>query len=497
MEQPVDVLIVGAGIGGISMAAHLQDLCPQHSFAIIEARDRAGGTWDLFRYPGVRSDSDMHTLGFSFAPWRGTKAIADGGDILAYLDRIIAERGLDRHTRYATRVIAADWREAEALWHVTLEDALGHHTVAPRFLYLASGYYDYDQPHRADIPGLDRFAGPVVHPQFWPQDLDWSGRRVVVIGSGATAVTLVPALAGQAEHVTMLQRTPTWMVAQPSVDRLARGLRSLLPEKLAYRLTRFINTRLHALIFRRARANPARVAAFLTRRLKRQLGKAYDPRHFLPSYGPWEQRLCLVPDGDLFRAIRQGRASVATGKIAQVEADGVVLDDGTCLPADMLVTATGLTLAIGGGVAVTLDGAPVRWEDRWFYRNCMFSEVPNLAVVFGYLNASWTLRADMTAQYACRVLGEMAARDATVARPVREHDAPDKAVDPTFGFSSGYIRRAAGLMPKSEAALPWRLNMDYLADLSDYRDRPVDDGVLTFSAHTPAQSPVARAGELA
>ncbi|MFC3096936.1 flavin-containing monooxygenase [Alteraurantiacibacter palmitatis] len=494
MSKPVDVLIVGAGISGLSMAVHLQRHCPDRRFAIAEARARAGGTWDLFRYPGVRSDSDMHTLGFAFAPWRGDKAIAAGADILAYLDAVIAEHSLAPHISYGTRVLAADWREAEALWHVTLADAAGERVERARFLYLAAGYYDYERPYQADIPGLENFAGPVVHPQFWPPDLDWGGKRVVVIGSGATAVTLVPALAERAAQVTMLQRTPSWMVAQPSIDRLARALRRVLPEKTAYRLTRWINTRLHVLIYNRARQRPDQVAALLTRRLKRALGAAYDPRHFLPPYPPWEQRLCLVPDGDLFRAIREGRAGMATGVIAKVQADGVRLTDGTHIAADILVTATGLTLAIGGKIAVSLDGAPVDWSKRWFYRNAMFSNLPNLAVVFGYLNASWTLRADMTAAYVTRVLAEMARRGADVAVPLRTDDAPEKAVDPTFGFSSGYLARAASLMPRSEAALPWRLNMDYLADLADYRTRPVDDGVLAFLV--AGQSPVAEKSEL-
>lgn len=494
MAEPFDVLIVGAGISGLSMAVHLQQANPHRRFAIAEARARAGGTWDLFRYPGVRSDSDMHTLGFAFAPWRGEKAIAAGGDILAYLDAVIADHGLAPHIAYGTRVLAADWRAGEALWHVTLADAAGERVECARFLYLAAGYYDYELPYQADIAGLDRFAGPVVHPQFWPPDLDWSGKRVVVIGSGATAVTLVPALAERAAHVTMLQRTPSWMVAQPSVDRLARALRRVLPEKTAYRLTRWINTRLHVLVYNRARKRPDQVAALLTRRLKRALGDAYDARHFLPPYPPWEQRLCLVPDGDLFAALRQGHASVATGEIAQVTADGVGLTDGTHIPADILVTATGLRLAIGGKIAVSLDGATVDWSKRWFYRNAMFSNVPNLAVVFGYLNASWTLRADMTAAYVTGVLNAMARRGAEVAMPLRMEDAPEKAVDPTFGFSSGYLARAASLMPRSEARLPWRLNMDYLADLADYRTRPVDDGVLTFRA--AGQSPVAGGRDL-
>ncbi len=494
-----DILIVGAGISGISMAAHLQMMCPGRSFRIVERRAQLGGTWDLFRYPGIRSDSDMHSLGFSFAPWRGKKAIADGDDILAYLQRVVSERRIDKHITYGTTLISADWRQDEALWHVTIEDADGRRIDTARFLYFAAGYYDYDNPHDAGIPGLDDFEGQAIHPQFWPQDLDWSGKRVVVIGSGATAVTIVPAMAEEAEHVTMLQRTPTWMVAQPSIDKWARRFQRILPERQAYRLTRFINTRLHSFLYRRARNKPGKVGAFLTKQLKKELGEHYSERNFLPPYNPWEQRLCLVPDGDLFRAIREGKASVTTGTIARVECDGVLLEDGSKLPADIIVTATGLRLSLGGSIDVSLDGEKVEWPQHWFYRNCMFSNVPNLAVVFGYLNAAWTLRADMTARFACHVLNTMADKRALVAMPLRKEDAPERAADPNFGFSSGYIRRASAAIPRSEAELPWKLNMDFMQDRRDYRDRLVDDGVLQFfnPDEDTLQSAVAQPSELA
>ncbi len=489
-----DILIVGAGISGISMAAHLQMMCPGRSYCIVERREQLGGTWDLFRYPGIRSDSDMHSFGFSFEPWRDEKSIAPGEDILAYLNRVVSSRGIDRHIRFGCRVASADWRGKEALWHVTLEDEQGWRTVTARFLYLGSGYYDYENPHDAQLPGLSDFAGTVVHPQFWPEDLDWSGKRVVVVGSGATAVTIVPAMAESAAHVTMLQRTPTWMAARPSKDKWARRLRRILPEKWAYAITRRINTRLHSFVFKRARAKPEKVGAFLTAAMQEQLGDKYEERHFKPPYNPWEQRLCLVPDGDLFAAIREGKASVATGHIERIEADGIVLKDGTTIPADIIVTATGLRMTLGGKIDVSVDGEKVDWPQRWFYRNCMFSDVPNFAVVFGYLNAAWTLRADMTAKHVCRVLAEMKQRDKLVVVPRPPGDR-ELVEGPPFAFSSGYIQRALPLMPKSEVKLPWKLNMDYLEDVEDMRVRPVNDGVLSFE--DPVECAVAAASELA
>ena len=478
-DPDIDVAIVGAGISGISMAAHLQMMCPDRTFALLERRDALGGTWDLFRYPGVRSDSDMHSLGFRFEPWVHEKAIADGEAILDYLRRVVTERGIDRHIRFGSKVVAADWRGDEARWHLTIEDAQGWRELTARFLYLASGYYDYDDPHDADLPGIEYFAGKVVHPQFWPQDLDYTGKRVVVIGSGATAVTIVPAMARDAAHVTMLQRTPTWMAAGPSRDRWADRLRRWLPEKLAYWLTRQKNIRLHRLFFTRARERPDELGEYLTGRLRKELGEHYSEEHFKPPYGPWQQRLCLVPDSDLFTAVKDGQASIVTGHIERFEEDGIRLQSGELLRADVVVTATGLRLALGGKIAVGLDGKAVDWPQRWFYRGCMFSDVPNLAVVFGYLNASWTLRADNNAGYICRVLNRMKERRADIVVPHLPEDHALKE-DDIIVFSSGYLRRARPLMPKSAAALPWRLNQDYFEDCRDFRQRPVDDGVLLF-----------------
>jgi cation diffusion facilitator CzcD-associated flavoprotein CzcO len=477
-EADIDVAIVGAGISGISMAAHLRTMCPGTSFALFERRRAIGGTWDLFRYPGVRSDSDMQTLGFRFEPWIHEKAIADGEAILEYLGRTVRERGIDRHVRFATRVVMADWRAAEARWRLTVEDSEGRHEVTARFLYLASGYYDYDDPHDARLPGLGTFAGQVVHPQFWPADLDHAGKRVVVIGSGATAVTIVPAMAREAAHVTMLQRTPTWMASGPSRDVLANRLRRWLPEWLAYWITRQKNIRLRQYFFKKARSEPDKVARYLTGKLREELGDKYGP-DYQPPYDPWDQRLCLVPDSDFFEAVKAGKAAIVTGQIEGFDKDGVRLANGERLPADIVVTATGLRLSLAGKIAVSLDGKPVEWTEHWFYRGCMFSNVPNLAIVFGYLNASWTLRADNNADYVCRVLRRMDDKRADVVVPCLPDEHDLEVVEP-FPFSSGYLQRARHLIPKSAATLPWRLNQDYLEDCRDFRKRPVDDGVLRF-----------------
>jgi monooxygenase len=475
-----DVLIVGAGISGIGMAAYMAMLCPGRTYRIIEGRERLGGTWDLFRYPGVRSDSDMHTLGFSFEPWPDKETIAGGDAIRTYLEQVASRHGILPHIQFGTKVVAADFRQAEGRWQVTLEDASGAQSLATaRFLYLAAGYYDYAAPHDPRFPGREEFSGAIVHPQFWPDGLDYTDKQVVIIGSGATAVTLVPAIAGAARHVTMLQRTPTWMGARPSRDRLGALLRKFLPHRTAAGLVRRWNIRVQDFVYRQARAKPHKVARFLTLQAKQALGPHYSEKDWLPPYGPWEQRLCLVPDGDLFDAVKQGRASVVTDHIDRFDRTGIRLRSGQHLDADIIVTATGLRLAMAGNIRVTLDGRRLRWRDHFYYRSCMFSNVPNLAVVFGYLNASWTLRAEDTARYICGVLNRMAATDTDIATPrLAETDRPEEGT--LDQFSSGYIQRALPLMPKSAAALPWRLNQDYREDRRDFRDRPVDDGILAF-----------------
>ena len=494
LSPPLDVIIVGAGISGIGMAAHLVESCPDRTFAIIERRQRSGGTWDLFRYPGVRSDSDMYTLGFRFEPWRDDKSIAGGETILAYLDRVVETRGLAPHMRFGRKVTTANWDSATALWTVTMQEEGGDDggavsTLQGRFLFLGAGYYDHDNPHDAAIPGLASFGGTVIHPQFWPQGFDHAGKRVVVIGSGATAVTVVPAMAQTAAHVTMLQRTPTWYGQRPSEDRFALFLRKVLPESWAYGLTRWKNIRLHQFLFRRARGHPEGVGRFLLGKVREAVGEErFRAEDFTPPYGPWEQRLCLVPDGDLFTAIREGRASVVTGRIARVDETGVLLEDGRHLEADVIVTATGLRLAVAGKIAVSLDGEPVNFAEHFYYRSAMFSNVPNLAALFGYLNAGWTLRVDIIADRLCRLFNHMDARGLDVAMPVLPagHGLQEEQVFDFF--SSGYLQRGKHIVPKSSTTAPWRFAMDYLAEKKELAAAPIEDGVMRFSR---ASSPVA------
>lgn len=481
VEEVLDFLIVGAGISGIGMAVHLTKDCPGKRYAILDRRDQLGGTWDLFRYPGIRSDSDMHTLGFAFAPWKHEKSIADGPSILEYLNEISDDYGLRPNMRFGQKVISAAWDSKSAHWTVVTEDKDGKQgRVLTRFLFLGAGYYDYDDPYDAAFPGRKDFKGQVIHPQFWPQDLDYTGKKVVVIGSGATAVTIVPAMAGSgAAHVTMLQRTPTWMVSRPAKDRFANTLRKILPEKVAYALTRAKNIFFQDLVFKRARTAPDKVKEFLEKQLQENLGPDYNKADFTPPYNPWEQRLCLVPDADFFDAIKAGRASVVTDHIEKFDKTGITLKSGKHIDADIIVTATGLKLAVAGKIAVSVDGEPVDFSKRYYYRNCMFSNVPNLAAVFGYLNASWTLRVDIIADYLTRLLNQMDAIHAQAAVPVMPAG-QEPEEDDIFDFSSGYIQRGKHMMPRNAASLPWRLNQDYRQDRRDMRQAPLDDGIMEF-----------------
>ena len=484
----VDVLIVGAGVSGIGAACHLRRLCPGRSFAIVEARDAIGGTWDLFRYPGIRSDSDMHTFGYSFKPWRNPKAIADGDSILAYLDEAVAENGLGAHMRFGRRVTAAAWDTVRACWTVTDVDGAGNRkTTACRFLFVCAGYYDYETPHRADIPGIGDFAGRVLHPQFWPHGLDCTGKRIAVIGSGATAMTLVPALASEAARVHLIQRSPTYVVSRPDEDGLANWLGRVLPDRLGYALSRWKNVLLQQMFYRRARSAPEAVRRFLLERVRRDLGPEHDIEpDFAPAYDPWDQRICLIPNADLFDAIRRRRVAVHTGQIERVVPHGVQLASGRMIQADTIVTATGLNLSVLGKIVFEVDGEPVSFADRLTYLGMMYEGVPNLATVFGYVNASWTLRADLNAEYVCRILARM---DELGMRQCTPRLAPgdlDMERRPFIvDFTPGYIARALHRLPKQGSRDPWRNTQNYLEDRRLMRRAPLDEA-LTFDNPAPA-----------
>lgn len=478
ISAEVDVAIVGAGLSGIGMAAHLQRKCPSLSFALFERRAALGGTWDLFRYPGIRSDSDMHTLGFEFEPWTHERSIAGGEAILDYLNRTADKRGIRRHIRFGTKVVAADWDGRIARWRMAVELGDGkHQTVLARFLYLGAGYYDYDRPHDAAIPGTDRFQGTLIHPQFWPTDFEHSGKRIVVIGSGATAVTIVPAMAGSAAHVTMLQRTPTWYAIRPSKDALANTLRKYLPDWLAYRVTRFRNTRFQDWIFKRMRSDADAAKQTLTRHIQSRLGEHYCAENFTPPYDPWDQRLCMVPDGDMFEAIKAGDASIVTDAIATIDETGIQLKSGRRLEADAIVTATGLKLATGGKIAISVDGRPVEFSKHFYYKSCMLSNVPNLAMAFGYFNASWTLRVDLSADYVCKLMRAIDDRGADCATPVLTPGEEPYAGN-IFEMTSGYLQRDMHLLPKSASTPPWWLGQNYLFDRTWMKKSPIDDGII-------------------
>ncbi|MEV6281137.1 NAD(P)/FAD-dependent oxidoreductase [Kribbella sp. NPDC051770] len=464
--EHLDVLIVGAGLSGIGAAYRLQTQSPDRSYAVLEARDDLGGTWDLFRYPGIRSDSDMFTLGFPFHPWTAAKAIADGPSILSYLHETAAAYGITEKIRFGRRVVSASWSSDEARW--TVETSGESYTC--NFLYVCSGYYDYDRGYVVDFPGLSDFAGRVVHPQHWPDDLDYTGKRVVVIGSGATAVTLVPAMAGQAEHVTMLQRSPSYIASRPAHDAVSDRLRALLPERLAHRVIRGKNVAFSSLAYGAFRRFPAQATRFLNQAAARQLPASIpaDP-HFVPRYKPWDQRLCLVPDSDLFRALRSGGASIATDAIETFTPDGIRLRSGEHLAADVVVTATGLQMVALGKIAVTVDGRPVSVGETFVYRGMMLSGVPNLAWCIGYTNNSWTLRSDLTSQYVCRLLNHMTRTGTRICRPEIPAEELTKPARPVVDLTSGYIRRAADLLPRQGTTGPWRLRQNYPRDLVSLR----------------------------
>jgi monooxygenase len=484
MEQ-LDVLIIGAGISGIGAAVHLQRACPGKSFAILEARERIGGTWDLFRYPGVRSDSDMYTLGFSFKPWTQPKSIAEGRTIQAYLQETVAEHQLDQHIRHGQKVERAEWDSTTARWTLTIADAKtgASHRVQTSFVFMCGGYYRYDQGYTPEFAGREDFEGVVVHPQHWPEALDFAGKRVVVIGSGATAVTLVPAMADQgAAHVTMLQRSPTYMGSRPAEDAIALQLRKRLPEKLAYKVIRQKNVRMGALFYKLSKSQPDKVKAKFLEGIRAELPHGNLP-DFTPTYNPWDQRVCLVPDGDLFRNMRARKVDVVTATIDRFTPTGVQLSDGRELAADIVVTATGLNLQMFGGVETIVDGNTIDPGTSVLHKGVMLTGIPNFAMWFGYTNASWTLKADLTSEYMCRVLRYLDANGKRVVMANRNAAGcsnPD-ALEPFVDFSSGYFQRSQHLLPKQGKALPWKLHQNYFADIKLLRKGAVADEGLLFS----------------
>lgn len=484
MAEHFDVVVVGAGISGIGAGYHLQTRSPDRSYVILEGRAALGGTWDLFRYPGIRSDSDMFTLGYSFKPWTESKAIADGPSILRYLEETAREHGIDRHIRYQHRVVAADWSSEAAAWTVTVErgEARERTSFTCNFLFMCSGYYNYQRGHSPEFAGTDRFGGRIVHPQFWPQDLDYSGKRVVVIGSGATAVTLVPEMAKTAAHVTMLQRSPTYVVSRPSEDGFANFLRRALPDKVAYGITRWRNVLFGLYFFNRARAYPEKAKERILGWVTDHLGADYVQRHFTPRYNPWDQRLCLVPDADLFEAIKSERASVVTDRIDTFTQGGILLESGKELAADVVVTATGLELQLLSGIPLSVDGRTVDPATCYNYKGMMLSDVPNMAMSFGYTNASWTLKADLTCAYVCRLLNTMRKRGLRQATP--RVDDPALTPEPFLDFTSGYVQRAMEHFPKQGSKAPWRVHQNYAKDLMTLKFGPVDDA-MEFSNPEP------------
>jgi monooxygenase len=478
--ENLDVLIVGAGLSGIGAAHHLQSAFPGKTYAILEARDVIGGTWDLFRYPGVRSDSDMHTLGYRFRPWTQAKAIADGPSILDYVRDTAAEAGIGGHVRFGHRVIGASWSSAAAQWTVQALHGAETVTMTCGFLLMCSGYYRYEGGYLPSFEGVGDFRGQVVHPQHWPADLDYADKRVVVIGSGATAVTLVPALAETAAHVTMLQRSPTYIVAMPSQDGIATRLRALLGARRGYAVTRWKNVLLMTAFYKLSRRRPAMIRDWIRKMSIKQLPAGYDVgTHFNPAYNPWDQRLCLVPDGDLFKAIRDGRASVITDRIATFTERGLTLESGAELEADIVVTATGLQLLPLGGAQLTVDDRPVRLPETMAYKGMMLSGVPNFVFTIGYTNASWTLKADLVSEFICRLLAYMGSRGYDTCVPV--NDDPGVTAQPLMDFSAGYVLRSIDQFPRAGSRAPWRLGMSYAHDVITLRYGKINDGAMRFS----------------
>lgn len=481
MEKQVDILIVGAGISGVGLAAHLSKQCPNRSFEIIERRESFGGTWDLFKYPGIRSDSDMSTFGFNFKPWQKASVLADGSSIKGYLSEVIDEYKLKQKIHFQHRVISANYDSQSHKWSVVIEDdKQKQQTWVANFVFGCTGYYNYDQGFQPEFPNQSDFKGTFIHPQHWPENFNYAGKKVVIIGSGATAITLVPAMAkGGAGHVTMLQRSPTYIASIPSVDMIYDKMRKVLPEDVAYKLTRARNIGVQRAVYAVAQKQPKLLRKFLLKSIEMQLKGKVDMKHFTPDYNPWDQRLCVVPDGDLFKILREGRASVETDQIEKFTKTGIQLKSGKHLDADIIVSATGLNIQILGGIKATIDGQPLNTSQHMLYRGVMVSDVPNMAMVIGYINASWTLKVDIASEYICKLINHMDKNGYDQVIP--QGDATELMEDTVMGsLSSGYIARAADVMPKQGKHAPWKVSNNYLADRKELKQASFDDGVLKF-----------------
>jgi monooxygenase len=474
--EHVNVLIVGAGLSGIGAAVHLQQNCPGKSYAILESREAIGGTWDLFRYPGIRSDSDMFTLGYSFKPWLGENSITDGESILDYIKETAQEYGVEGKIRFGHKAVAAEWSSADARWTVRAERDGEPVEITCDWLYGCTGYYRYDEGFSPKFEGTERFAGEIVHPQHWPEALDYAGKRVVVIGSGATAMTLVPAMAERAAHVTMLQRSPTYVIARPARDALAHLLRRLLPEKAAYTATRWKNVFLMLASYKISRRWPGVIKRIIRKEAQAKLPEGYDvDTHFKPRYNPWDERLCVVPDADLFKAIGSGKAEVLTDHVETFTENGIRLQSGEELEADVIVTATGLNLLVFGGLQLLIDGKEKQLSETVGYKGMMFSGVPNMCMAMGYTNASFTLKTDLVADYVCRLLKHMDANGYRVATP--KAPGPEVETEPFIDLKSGYVLRSLDQLPEQAAAHPWRLHQNYAQDIRLLRKGPIDDEI--------------------
>jgi cation diffusion facilitator CzcD-associated flavoprotein CzcO len=482
--EHLDVIIVGAGISGVSAAVHLGRKCPEQSYCVLERRESVGGTWDLFKYPGIRSDSDMHTLGFNFKPWKESKAIADGPSILKYVKETTQEHGIDENIKFSHKLTNATWSSHDAKWTLDVDHGSEQLQMSCNFLFMCSGYYSHDEVHDPCIDGVENFSGKIVNPQFWPEGLEYKNKRVVVVGSGATAMTLVPNMAADGAQVTMLQRSPTYVVARPDQDALANFLRKILPEKWAYNLTRFKNIEMQRYFYYQTRTAPGKVKKQLLDMVKQMLPEGYDmEKHFTPNYNPWDQRLCLVPNADLFESIKSGKAQVVTAEIDRITETGIRLENGDELPADIIVLATGLKLEVLAGVPFTVDGAAIDFSKQFTYKGMMYSGVPNLANTFGYVNASWTLRADLTSEWVCRLVEHMKRSGATQVTPVlRQEDQGMQTLPWIADFPAGYMQRVMHLFPQQGQG-PWKNTQNFAIDKKMIRNSPVADNALIFSAN--------------